>query len=96
MLNIAFKKMRCEIRLEKKCGRPSIETRKNFKESFMFLWPNGKPIRDKKLDDLKFLLNLIQKDAKEFYKKLTGDPNIEEDIEGFNGHLDFGSLKSPL
>ncbi|XP_050503607.1 uncharacterized protein LOC126882675 [Diabrotica virgifera virgifera] len=78
-----------EISLQKKRGRPSSELYQNFKESLVLLWPDGKPIPDKKLEDLKFLLSLIPKDAKEFYKKLTGDPNMEDDIDGLNGPLDF-------
>lgn len=31
----------------------------------------------------------IPNDAKSFYKSLIGDPTIEEDIDGFNGELDF-------
>lgn len=77
-----------EINLEKKRGRP-LETRKTLEKLLEFLWPNGKPIPEKKLEDLKFLLPLIPKDAKQFYKNLVGDPNIEEDIDGFNGQLDF-------
>lgn len=78
-----------EINIQRKRGRPS-ETRENFNEYLDQLWPNGKAISTKKLDDLKFLLPFIPKDDQKFYKKLIGDPNLEEDIDGFNIEtLDF-------
>ena len=53
------------------------------------LWPNGKPIPEAKLKDLKNMMHLIPKDAQQYYKNVTGDENIEDDIEGFSGIPDF-------
>lgn len=53
------------------------------------LWPDGKPIPEAKLKDLKSLLHLIPRDAQEFYKKFTGDATVEDDIDGFSGEVDF-------
>lgn len=53
------------------------------------LWPSGKPIPDAKLNDLKSLLHLIPEDAQDFYKNLTGDVTVEDDIDGFSGAVDF-------
>lgn len=39
------------------------------KEMMEPLWPNGKPISEAKLNDLKSLLPLIPEDAQDFYKK---------------------------
>lgn len=53
------------------------------------LWPNGKSIPEAKLNDLKSLLHLIPEDAQGFYKKLTGDVTVEDDIDRFSGEIDF-------
>lgn len=53
------------------------------------LWPNGKPIAAAKLNDIKSLMHLIPKDAHAFYKNLTGDDNLEDDIDGFGAEPDF-------
>lgn len=41
------------------------------------------------MEDIKFLLPLIPKDAKKFYNNLVGDPTIEDDLDGYDGQLDF-------
>lgn len=53
------------------------------------LWPNGKPIPEAKLNDLISLLHLIPDDAQEYYKKLTGNSTVQDDIDGFSGTVDF-------
>lgn len=53
------------------------------------LWPQGKPISKPKLDDLKSLLPLIPSDAKSLYRSLFIQNNVQDDIDGFNGELDF-------
>lgn len=53
------------------------------------LWPNGKPIPEAKMIDLKSLLHLIPDDAQECYKKLTGNTTVQDDIDGFSGTVDF-------
>lgn len=53
------------------------------------LWPNGKPISEKKLKDLKLLFPYIPNDALALSKNLITDETIDDDIEGFDGHLDF-------
>lgn len=52
-------------------------------------WPKGKPIPEPKLKDLKSLLHLIPEDAQYFYKNLTGDGTVQDDIDGFSGEVDF-------
>lgn len=59
----------------------------NFSNLIKNLWPSGKSVPE--LVDLKFLLSSIPNDAKHFYENLLGDPNIKEDIQGFNGDVDF-------
>lgn len=53
------------------------------------MWPNGKVIPQPKLDDLMSMLDLIPKDCQDFYKSLKGSSNIMEDIDGYDGDLDF-------
>ncbi|KAJ8720783.1 hypothetical protein PYW08_006248 [Mythimna loreyi] len=53
------------------------------------LWPSGKPISEAKLNDLKSLLHLIPDDAQEYYKKLSGNSTVQDDIDGFSGTVDF-------
>lgn len=48
-----------------------------------------KPVSTAKLNDIKSILHLIPTDAKSFYKKLTGSDTVTDDIDGFNGSLDF-------
>lgn len=69
----------------KKSGRNSSKV----KEEAIFLmnellWPNGKPVAAKKLQNLNEMMHLIPSDAINFYKKLVGDENIEEDAECYN------------
>lgn len=52
------------------------------------LWPNGKPITQAKLDDLKSLFNFIPEDCLNFYRNLKGMEGPDF-IEGFSGHQDF-------
>lgn len=67
-------------------GRPTFEISKEIME---VLWPQGKPIAEAKLKDLKSILHLIPKDAHEFYVNLVGDDQIKEDLEGFSGDINF-------
>ncbi|CAH1646168.1 unnamed protein product [Spodoptera littoralis] len=53
------------------------------------LWPTGKPVPDAKLKDLKSMLHLIPQDSHDFYVKLTGNEDTEDDIDGFSGQPDF-------
>lgn len=54
------------------------------------LWPNGKPVAEAKLQNLRELFHLIPQDAMEFYNNLVGDPSITEDVDGYNvAELDF-------
>lgn len=52
------------------------------------LWPDGKEISNKKLNDLKALMPFIPKDVKDFYKGLRGI-DFEDDLEGFGPEVDF-------
>ncbi|CAK1598006.1 unnamed protein product [Parnassius mnemosyne] len=59
------------------------------KEIMEPLWPTGKPVPEAKLRDLKSMLHLISQDSHDFYVKLVGSADLEDDIEGFSGQLDF-------
>lgn len=79
-----------EINIKKKQGRPSSAGNEaHFSSNLMTLWPDGKPVAEPKLKDIKSYMHLIPKIDQNFYKNLVGDPNIQEDIEGYNGELDF-------
>lgn len=71
---------------KKQRGRPSTS---HLSDLFIPLWPHGKAISRPKLDDLKSMLHLIPGDAKQFYQSLFTDEHIVDDIEGFNGVVDF-------
>lgn len=55
----------------------------------ILLWPNGKEIPQAKVNDLMSMLDLIPRDCHDFYKSLKGNNNIVEDIDGYDGELDF-------
>lgn len=86
-----------EIDLGKKVGRKSkgkgvqksVSDRTFFSSKFTFLWPNGKPISQEKLNDLQSLFHLIPNDCLPFYRNLTSSNSIQDDIEGFSGEPDF-------
>lgn len=67
-------------------GRPNFQISMEIMEP---LWPNGKPVPEAKVKDLKSILHLIPKDSHNFYVKLVGDSTIDDDLEGFSGNLDF-------
>lgn len=58
-------------------------------EDLQALWPSGKRINKKKLNDLKSLFHLIPNDCIDFYKKLKGDDAIIDDIDGYCDAPDF-------
>lgn len=55
------------------------------------LWPNGRPLSQAKLDDLKELLQLVPKKYKHFYSFLDVTPtrDFDDDIDGFGEEIDF-------
>ena len=53
------------------------------------LWPNGKPVAEPKLKDIKSCLHLIPAADHLFYNNLISDLTVEEDIDGYNGEIDF-------
>ena len=53
------------------------------------MWPNGKPVAEPKLKDIKSYLHLIPAADHVFYKNLTSDLTVEENIDGYNGKIDF-------
>lgn len=59
-----------------------------FKNDVEILWPNGKEISNKKLEDIKSLLPFIPKDAKSFYRNLNG-MDFDDDLDGYGENLDF-------
>lgn len=75
-----------EIIINKKKGR---RDQSNFSYFLKPLWPNGKPVAEAKINDIKSYLHLIPASDYHFYTNITGNPSIEEDIDGFNGELDF-------
>ncbi|CAB3252770.1 unnamed protein product [Arctia plantaginis] len=75
-----------EVDLKKNCrGRQRFIS----KSLMQMLWPDGKMIPQAKLNDIKSLMHLIPRDAQAFYKKLTGDNSIEDDVDGISGEPDF-------
>ncbi|XP_022816992.1 uncharacterized protein LOC111349897 [Spodoptera litura] len=52
------------------------------------LWPDGKPITQAKLNDIKSMFNLIPEDCLSFYKNLQGMEGPDY-VEGFSGGQDF-------
>lgn len=60
-----------------------------FSQNLDLLWPKGKAISDAKLADIESLLHLIPGDAKQFYTNITADSNTVDDIDGFDGSMDF-------
>ncbi|KAF9791441.1 hypothetical protein SFRURICE_014779 [Spodoptera frugiperda] len=49
------------------------------------LWPTGKLVSEAKLKDLKSMLHLIPQDSYDFYVKLVGQDDIEDDLEASKG-----------
>lgn len=76
------------IHRQERKGRPSIGP-VQLSQHLILLWPSGKPISQPKLEDLKTLLPLIPKDARPLYRSFYSDDDVQDDIDGFNGHLDF-------
>lgn len=60
-----------------------------FQLDLPLLQPEGKAISVPKMKDLKSMLVFIPSDAKDFYKKFFCNPNVDDDVEGFNTALDF-------
>lgn len=81
-----------EIDIKKRPGRnsdPSSAIHNISLDKLVPLWPNGKPISEEKLKDLKSMFNIIPKCHHDFYKSLMGDNHITDDIDGFDGEPDF-------
>lgn len=79
-----------EVNIKKRQGRPTNSSNSNFLQNLEQLWPNGKPVAQAKLDDIESYMYLIPAADQPFYLHLTGDPSIEEDIDGYNvTALDF-------
>nr|CAI5839627.1 unnamed protein product [Callosobruchus analis] len=74
-----------EVDLKKKRRR-----RTTFHKDLPLLWPNGKPISSKKLEDIKSFMHLISQQFQDFYEALVSADDLEDDIEGYNQNtLDF-------
>lgn len=79
-----------EVNLEKKYARRHMRPEADiFVTKLVPLWPAGKPISAAKKADIDSLMHLIPGDAKEFYERLVSGNSNEEDIDAFNGSLDF-------
>lgn len=86
LVRTAFNGTQHEVNIsKKKVGRPTAI----FSEDLPLLWPEGKPLSAPKLKDLKSMMVFIPSDAKGFYKNFFSNPDVEDDVEGFNGDLDF-------
>ncbi|XP_054270345.1 uncharacterized protein LOC128991468 [Macrosteles quadrilineatus] len=71
-------------------GRPSKDEPRSLRlADLQLLWPNGKPVAEAKLKDLKSMLHLLPKNYHGFYKSLYSSAEIEDDVDGFGGELDF-------
>lgn len=82
-----------EINIKKKGNKTkspggSVTSRKFYSDNLNELWPQGKPISKEKLQDLKSMYHLIPKDCLSFYKNLKS-ADLEDDVDGFSGELDF-------
>ncbi|CAG4933957.1 unnamed protein product [Parnassius apollo] len=78
-----------EVDLNKRPKRGSINNPLTLSRHYEQLWPQGKPISQPKLDDIKSLLHLIPSDATKYYENLTGARDLKDDVEGFDGSIDF-------
>ncbi|XP_072154471.1 uncharacterized protein [Bemisia tabaci] len=77
-----------EINIEKKSpnfSRPRIF----FHSKLSPLWPEGKPISAEKLTDIQSYLHLIPADCRQFYENLLTSETVVDDVDGFDGSLDF-------
>lgn len=74
-----------EIDIRKvKRGKPS-----SLKIDLPLLRPQGKPISQDKLNDIRSFMHLIPEAHQKFYKNFVGDKDVNDDVDGFNGELDF-------
>ncbi|CAG4955556.1 unnamed protein product [Parnassius apollo] len=78
-----------EVDLNKKPKRRAINNPLTLSRHYEQLWPQGKPISQPKLEDIKFLLHLVPSDARKYYENLTGSRDLEDDVEGFDGSIDI-------
>ncbi|XP_030765647.1 uncharacterized protein LOC115889720 [Sitophilus oryzae] len=53
------------------------------------LYPNGKPVSTPKLNDIKSIMHLIPEADQGFYTSLISSEEVVDDIDGYNGDLDF-------
>ncbi|KAJ8710677.1 hypothetical protein PYW08_009192 [Mythimna loreyi] len=78
-----------EVDLNKRPKRGTQNAPLRFSNLYEQLWPEGKLISQPKLDDIKSLLPLIPSDARQYYENLAASQDLEDDVEGFNGSIDF-------
>lgn len=76
------------LSIEKRGAGRKLDPRK-FQQFLEPLWPHGKPINPKKLQNLQEMLHLISDDAKPFYMSLVSDNQVEDDLDGFGVPPDF-------
>ncbi|CAH1110662.1 unnamed protein product [Psylliodes chrysocephalus] len=75
-----------EIDIKKGKGKPQ---KTPFSRHLQPLWPNGKPVAEAKLKDIESYLYLIPLADHPFYVNIISDNTIKEDLQGYNGELDF-------
>lgn len=78
-----------EVDLNKRQKRGAKSDPLKFSSHYEQLWPEGKPISQPKLDDIKSLLYLIPSDVRQYYENLTGSRDVEDDVDSFDGSIDF-------
>ncbi|CAG9837583.1 unnamed protein product [Diabrotica balteata] len=84
-----FNTSEVEVDLHKKLQKGRPVAMQSLSNHLIPLWPTGKPLSVPKLNDLRFLMHLIPNDAKPLYRSLFSNNTVEDDIDGFDGDLDF-------
>ncbi|KAF2899968.1 hypothetical protein ILUMI_06218, partial [Ignelater luminosus] len=70
-------------------GIPLSSSSNIFVQHLKILWPGRKPIAQAKAGELRSISHLIPVADHLLYTNIVGDANNEEDIDDYNGELDF-------
>lgn len=80
-----------ELKIDKRTKGVKLTTLSgNFQSKLNVLYPEGKPISEKKVSDIQSLMSLVPEECKSFY--ITNNLQIadfEDDLEGFGPQIDF-------